>query len=594
VRVERVRVGLTASLAERHSRRHFPSAARIDAVALRRASAGDIVHRDRLGRGARATDHRNFPQPFDGEKPMQSPSSHTSPTRRRPFLHVARPERAAPSGAEALRAPQPESTSAARPASGRAAVIVVHGMGQQLPFETLDGVVDGLRRIDRKRSSRAAGEREAHDEELGANVRLARLGDVDLPRAELRLGAGTDRRREVHFYEAYWAPLTEGEIGLRDVMRFLWHAARDGRRNARAKGGFERFMFDRVINFGKQVAAGRELALTLLVMASLVVLNAATAGIFAATVLGSTPSSFATPTLVAEITLVVAATLALAIACALLMFAVRRMGFFLALLWVVVTGGGLVAAAIALDWFVHWHVWNADADVPRWLLKPLVTGLFWALVFAASLRVRELLVQYVGDVAIYITPHELDRFYELRQKIKEAVRRVVGAVYGARDGGSSFVYDRVVIVGHSLGSVAAYDALNESINSDVLGGSSLRVIDRTCLLLTFGSPLDKTAFVFTSQGYKSGDTREALAAAVQPLIQSYDYRTFPWVNVYSQADIISGSLEFYDDPEEPARKVVNVEDKEARTPIEAHTEYWKTDAVFERLHDVLAPRSPAS
>jgi hypothetical protein len=40
--------------------------------------------------------------------------------------------------------------------------------------------------------------------------------------------------------------------------------------------------------------------------------------------------------------------------------------------------------------------------------------------------------------------------------------------------------------------------------------------------------------------------REALAATVQPMIQSYASRPRWWVNVHAGPDIISGSLEYYD------------------------------------------------
>ena len=147
-------------------------------------------------------------------------------------------------------------------------------------------------------------------------------------------------------------------------------------------------------------------------------------------------------------------------------------------------------------------------------------------------------------------------------------------------------------------------ALNGMIKTEIAAsGGASTVVDRTCLLLTFGSPLDKTAFIFNAQGCNVGATREALAAAMQPLILDYKYRTFPWINVFSKADIVSGSLELYDDPNEKAmpgggRSVKNMPDANARTPLLAHTQYWKSDVVFKELRDVLvrgqAGPSPAT
>ena len=44
---------------------------------------------------------------------------------------------------------------------------------------------------------------------------------------ELTVSDGTTTRA-VHIYEAYWAPLTEGQVTLRDVILFLFHAGFDG------------------------------------------------------------------------------------------------------------------------------------------------------------------------------------------------------------------------------------------------------------------------------------------------------------------------------------------------------------------------------
>jgi len=108
--------------------------------------------------------------------------------------------------------------------------------------------------------------------------------------------------------------------------------------------------------------------------------------------------------------------------------------------------------------------------------------------------VREILVQYVGDVAIYVRSNKLDRFDAVRSEVKEAARSVVSAL--------------------------AYDTLNRLMQDDWLCGGALRVASRTETMVTFGSPLNKTAFLFTIQGKDSLHIRERLASTVQPLIMS--------------------------------------------------------------------------
>jgi hypothetical protein len=227
-------------------------------------------------------------------------------------------------------------------------------------------------------------------------------------------------------------------------------------------------------------------------------------------------------------------------------------------------------------------------------------GLSWPLLFAISAWVRSLLVQYPGDVAAYVTPQALDRFHELREEIKESIHERARAIYAAAPeepapGGRRFLYSRCAMVGHSLGSVIAYDTLNRLIQDDEPGQTGgippdarLNVVARTPLFLTFGSPLDKTAFVFGIAGKRTTEAREALAASVQPMICDYRYRPRRWVNIYSAWDVVSGSLGFYDPPgSTDPRRVENVRDPLATTLIAAHLEYWTNPLLFEILHAEL-------
>ncbi len=174
----------------------------------------------------------------------------------------------------------------------------------------------------------------------------------------------------------------------------------------------------------------------------------------------------------------------------------------------------------------------------------------------ACLRIRALYIQFLGDVAVYLSSHTLNEFDELRTQIRKIGRDVGCAIYRARDeGGTRHEYAGVVVVGHSLGSVVAYDTLNAVLNLEMTvaddlapGDLGLQSEDRTLRLITFGSPLDKSAFIFRTQTEKS-DVREGLAAAVQPLIECRrGKRRIRWINLFSRMDPISGPLEFYDPP----------------------------------------------
>lgn len=272
---------------------------------------------------------------------------------------------------------------------------------------------------------------------------------------------------------------------------------------------------------------------------------------------------------------------------------------------------GLIASAV---WLAHYAgLFGVDVtrasltagaagveEEPSWLLTlatskgaGFLDAVTWAVFGLASWQVRGLLVQYVGDVAVYVDAHTLDRFAGLRQEIKRRVMRVARAVYAQRRADGDFLYEKVLIVGHSLGSVISYDTLNRLIEEDEVArraqdgdgkGEDLRVLERTALFLTFGSPLDKTAFVFAAQGKEYDLAREMMATEVQPLIRDARLRRFPWINLYSQADIVSGKLDFYD-PNRPALtfRVDNRVDPHAITWLWAHTEYWENPLLFQLL-----------
>jgi hypothetical protein len=140
--------------------------------------------------------------------------------------------------------------------------------------------------------------------------------------------------------------------------------------------------------------------------------------------------------------------------------------------------------------------------------------------------------------------------------------------------------------------VVSDDVLNQLLCEDAIdrqaGRSTRDVAHRTPLFLTFGSPLDKTTFIFAIQHRRTTQAREALAASSQPMLQDYAWRPARWVNIHSPWDIISGSLEYFDLPDssEP-RMVINRRDRDARTLLMAHVEYWENALLPEVLSEAL-------
>jgi hypothetical protein len=571
--------------------------------------------------------------------------------------------------------PPPESN--VEVARKRIAIFVAHGMGQQIPFETLDAIAESLRAYDESLTGR-------REKPTSTSVRAG--GDQWLQRVELNLKSGAEQI-EAHVYEGYWAPLTEGRITLRQVLGFLTGAASNGMKIARKT--FKRWLMGEYHAFPTPIRILVYLLIALATVGALVALNSTILAVAAVRTLFSQRPWWLTDGLFADLTTTfnaVVTTMVVFGASLVIAHIIRRpripimarkiwgwvtiVAFFLTLLAIILAGvsvlsllflhvRGKVAADAELwqrflskDWmdrfnarFDSWALllvlavvvvtllsWvivlapklRRDLSEPRgrvltiavllaftfvvaaiilvvlrffgvllpWREKLATTthGIAWPLLVIASAFIRVVLVQFVGDVAIYVMPYKVDAFNDLRKEIKDVVYKVAHAVYALKDKSGKLVYDRVIVLGHSLGSVIAYDGLNRLILEDGAAAADqvLNVVARTPLFLTFGSPLNKTAFIFGAQGHGTTEARESLAASVQPLIQDYKYRPDQWINIYSPWDIISGYLDLYDLPDSTSsKKVKNLSDPEATTLLMAHTEYWNNDLLVQTLYNKL-------
>ena len=506
------------------------------------------------------------------------------------------------------------------------AIWIVHGMGQQIPFETLDSLATGLRSVD-------GGVPKV------PRLRAVKFGDQVVQRVELDVTGKSGALYELHLYEAYWAPLTEGVSKLSDVISFFFDGGSRGVLNAWKN--FQRAMFGGMKEFTIHKRTIAEIGATLAILLSLIAINAvivaAGAGSLDLPITNGLqigrhwPQLTALASLMCSVALTFGAILFMAEMCkpaclakwkkilvcyatwlgliitgltiistALLMMATIKISWAAAqlekiqvepvqgvstgliltagvlvgigMIWRAVLrstgaplrGDGFLVFLFILTFLLHltaivmpfvicaglFSLSGPIAEVVNFLSNPLWV---WPFLITLGANVRTIMVQYAGDVVVYVSANKLDRFGKVRKQIKKIALDTLQMIYQApNDDGNGFEYDKVAIVGHSLGSVIAYDTLNKMLTDDSLSQNALRVADRTCLLETFGSPLDKIAFFFTIQGKDSFHIREQLADLVQPLIQSYSmFRKFPWINVYSKNDIVSGDLFLFDTPPQP-------------------------------------------
>ena len=193
-------------------------------------------------------------------------------------------------GAEALLRPaarpeQPRPVRAAeelgRP-SEKHAVWIVHGMGQQIPFETLDSLTTGILNVADRLGTRMPG--------TCPRVTVVKFGPSSpggkeqvVERVEIDLQDKGDPKKncQLHLYEAYWAPVTEGAARLSDVISFFFNGGMRSILNSRKP--FLRAMFPDESPAGPQQGlqqfkipfrAVLEVTLTLLLLLSLIAINA--------------------------------------------------------------------------------------------------------------------------------------------------------------------------------------------------------------------------------------------------------------------------------------------------------------------------------
>lgn len=274
---------------------------------------------------------------------------------------------------------------------------------------------------------------------------------------------------------------------------------------------------------------------------------------------------------------------------------------------VVIAGalGALAAVAVLLGvdaWRTLAGVARAVADAPS-----LVTGVLAAAGLAALARA---LATHVGDVALYVTSDTSSAFHRGRRELQAAATALVAELLlrgeevpggmTADDPAVAAPYDAVILVGHSLGSVIALDALDGVAREARLeddAPSARRPLPLLKLrgLLTFGSPLDKTAYFFRER-VGDGDAVHAQLASFRNASRRRPSRRddgpyrlacygvpfgwLRWLHLHAPADPISDPLAFY--------RVDERRQRPYRWPWTAHGRYWDDPATYQALVDLLA------
>ena len=243
--------------------------------------------------------------------------------------------------------------------------------------------------------------------------------------------------------------------------------------------------------------------------------------------------------------------------------------------------------------------------LPRFLNWKAVAFYTFAGLFVFA--VQKFLTSAVGALAVYLGADDLSKNFAARSQIlHECTTMLIDLLNGEDEKGNKnpvWDYDEVLVAGHSLGSVIAYDALSELIVRNeapdpTMAGLPLGKIKG---LLTFGCPLNKVIYFFRTRT----NLQTHVLSQILYMLHPFRLRTplppqanpalaiphpfpevvpfspdFKWFNAYSPFDIISGRMQFY-------RSDAEVAVERGIAPWTAHLSYWENPDLYSLFAHLL-------
>jgi hypothetical protein len=162
------------------------------------------------------------------------------------------------------------------------------------------------------------------------------------------------------------------------------------------------------------------------------------------------------------------------------------------------------------------------------LVDPVLVALGWVLALAgvAARYARHFLAESLGDVQVYVDKDENSRHFASREAVIGAAEQVLATVAARR-------YREVVMLGHSLGAVVAYDALGRLAERDRALTEPLRA------LVTFGAAIEKVRYFFDRKGRGNDERDRAVARSVDAVAGRED---LAWLNLWYPSDLVANPV----------------------------------------------------
>ena len=244
--------------------------------------------------------------------------------------------------------------------------------------------------------------------------------------------------------------------------------------------------------------------------------------------------------------------------------------------WYLARIGGLFRAFALVDQVFPANQWIRLSGVLKAVLMPVLGFL--------HRQLANVLVAYLGDAAVYTQTDGNRTASGAREEVLSHSLAKLEAILQSPE-----AYERVIIAGHSLGSVIAYDTINRLVQHINAKPDALPVEAHRRLkgLITFGSPLDKVAFLFRFRSKGNDYVRRQLIGQRHcfrasdldvsgykrddmvldnPYCVHLDDQVV-WINYWDARDIVSGHLDFY-------RVNENVQCEISGHRVETHEHYW--------------------
>lgn len=535
----------------------------------------------------------------------------------------------------------------------RVAILVIHGMGSQKPYETLDQFARGVENCLSTTSNgsyhhelrfRQHDEDPAHQEKAWtqAYVRLT-PGDSAAAAAHPAL---------IDIMEYYWAPIINDRVRALESLRFLILSALSPFQYLRANA----LVIDQVSEISPALIILRELARSCFIFLPFIALFAALYALLAQPLLQTLtrmlghpgPSNlipyfwacsnagwsdiFIVALVVFRWVLIVMAVLYFVDGfrhaappqsarknvrlCDFIILIFLLFLFAVPFLWHSVHGLIIqipFSAHLAADqrhfncapaWFapLRYFAHRYVAFAPICLRLIHITG--YLMMAALIYAIKKFLTTAIGGLAVYLGSDSLSKNFAARAQILSECTAAVEDLLEKHSDlpvpvGASPQYDRVILAAHSLGTVIAYDTLNDlRVRSAAewdqrqamrVQPPSAQGLSRITALFSFGCPLNKVFYFFRAR------TDEKSTILSQVLYSLHNFRlrvhppagilppeppgnkpfcgTFKWVNVWCPLDVISGPMLFYF---ADRNEVVH----QGFEPATAHIGYWANSKLY--------------